>query len=498
MKQEKGLTKPQMEIKMKYKVNIGLEVHVELLTESKLFCGCSTEFGAPPNTHVCPVCLGLPGVLPVINKKAVDYTILTALALNCEISRLCRFARKNYYYPDLPKNYQISQYDEPLARNGWLEIETDGGSKKIGIERIHLEEDAGKLIHGEQMPNSDDEDKEASFVDYNRSGIPLMEIVTRPDISSPEEAYSYLTTLKKILQYLRVSDCNMEEGSLRCDVNVSVCREGEEMGTKTELKNMNSFKEIREALSVEIERQSRLLDRGEKIVQETRLWDPKRRKTVPMRSKEEAHDYRYFPEPDLLPLEIDEEWKRRLRAEIPELPKERCRRFIEEYGLPPYDAGVLTNSRDLADYFEECVKRYPHPKTVSNWIMGEFLRLLKRTDKSIDEVKVKPEDIAELLGQIEKGVISGKLAKDVFEKMFETGKGAKTIIEEEKLNQITDEASLEKVVEEAMRESPQAIEDFKKGKKKALGFLVGQVMKKTRGRANPALVNKLLKEKLGS
>lgn len=480
---------------MKYKVNIGLEVHVELLTESKLFCGCSTQFGAPPNSQVCPMCLGLPGVLPVINKRALDHTILTALALNCEISRFCRFARKNYYYPDLPKNYQISQYDEPLSKDGWLEIEVNGKTKRIGIERVHLEEDAGKLIHGEEMPNL--KDKEISFVDYNRSGIPLMEIVSRPDIGSPEEAYEYLSILKKILQYLRVSDCNMEEGSLRCDVNISIAPPGEKMGTKTELKNMNSFKEIRDALSVEIERQSRLLDNGGKISQETRLWDAKRRRTVSMRSKEEAHDYRYFPEPDLLPLETDEEWEKRLMSELPELPDERCKRFIDEYELPPYDAEVLTTSRDLADYFEECVKEYPHPKPVSNWIMGEFLRLLKKRGQSIKEIRVTPKGVAELLGQVEKGVISGKLAKEVFEKMFETGKEARTIIEEEGLGQIADEASLEKIVKQVIKENPEAIQDFKKGKKKALGFLVGQIMKKTKGRANPGMVNTLLKGKLG-
>ena len=479
---------------MKYQINIGLEVHVELLTESKLFCGCSTKFGAPPNTQVCPVCLGLPGVLPVINKKAVDYTILTALALNCKISRSCRFARKNYYYPDLPKNYQISQYDEPLAKDGWLEIEVGDTAKKIGIERVHLEEDAGKLIHGEEMVNS--EDKEVSFVDYNRSGIPLMEIVSCPDISSPEEAHCYLTTLKRTLQYLRVSDCNMEEGSLRCDVNISIAPPGGKMGTKTELKNMNSFKEIRDALSVEIERQSHLLDKGEKISQETRLWDPKRKKTVPMRSKEEAHDYRYFPEPDLLPLRIDEKWEEELKMSLPELPHQRCQRFINEYRLPPYDARVLTNSRDLADYFEECVENYPRPKVVSNWMMGEFLRLLKNRGKSIRKVKVSPRKMADLLKQIEEGIISGKIAKQVFEKMFDTGKEARRIIEEEKLGQIADEASLKKIVEEVMKESPEAIQDFKKGKKKALGFLVGQVMKKTKGRANPGMANKLLKEKL--
>ena len=481
---------------MNYEVSIGLEVHVELLTESKLFCGCSTRFGASPNSQTCPVCLGLPGVLPVINKKAVEYTLSTALALNCKASSFSRFARKNYYYPDLPKNYQISQYEEPLARQGYLEFELEGKPRKVEIERVHLEEDAGKLIHGEATENI--EEKDMSFVDYNRTGIPLMEIVTFPVISSPEEAYQYLVNLKKILKYLKVSDCNMEEGSLRCDANISLAPKGEKRGTKTELKNMNSFKEIREALALEIKRQSYLLDKGKRIIQETRLWDSKKKKTYPMRSKEWAHDYRYFPEPDLLPLEIEEKWIEELKAKLPELPQARCQRFIREYSLPPYDAGVLTDSKELADYFEECLKSFPQPKQVSNWIMGEFLRLLKEENITVEKVKVNPTQISKLLKYLKKGTISGKLAKVIFEEMFKTGREAKEIIKLQGLKQITNEKSLRKVIEEVLEQNPQAVSDFKKGKGKALGYLVGELMKKTKGKANPGLVNKLLREKLSN
>jgi len=477
---------------MNYQVSIGLEVHVELSTQSKLFCNCSTRFGAPPNSQTCPICLGLPGVLPVINKKAVEYTISTALALHCKISQYCRFARKNYYYPDLPKNYQISQYEEPLAREGYLEFEVKGRLKRVEIERIHLEEDAGKLIHGETS------EKDFSFIDYNRAGIPLMEIVSFPTISSPEEAYQYLSNLKRILRYLKVSDCNMEEGSLRCDANISIAPKGEKRGIKTELKNMNSFKEIREGLTSEIKRQSYLLNKGEKIIQETRFWDPKKKKTYSMRSKEEAHDYRYFPEPDLLPLEVDKRWREELKAKLPELPQERCQRFILEYGLPPYDAGVLTESRNLADYFEECLKSFPYSKQVSNWIMGEFLRLIKKENIVIEKVRVSPTQTGELLNYLKKGIISGKLAKLVFEEMFKTGKPAEEIIESRGLKQITDETSLEKIAEEILKENPQGVQDFKTGKEKALGYLVGQVMKKTKGKANPQLVNKLLREKISA
>ncbi|MCD6472903.1 Asp-tRNA(Asn)/Glu-tRNA(Gln) amidotransferase subunit GatB [Candidatus Aerophobetes bacterium] len=479
---------------MNYEITIGLEVHAELLTESKLFCGCSTDFGKAANTQTCPVCLGLPGVLPVINKKAVEYALLTAIALNCRINSFCRFARKNYYYPDLPKNYQISQYDEPLSNDGYLEINLKGKAKKIEIERVHLEEDAGKLIHGEETKYS--EDKEVSFVDYNRAGIPLMEIVSKPDIHSPEEAYQYLVTLKRILKYLEVSDCNMEEGSLRCDANISLAPKGEKMGTKIELKNMNSFKEVKDGLTAEVKRQSQILDKGEKITQETRLWDSKRKKTNIMRSKEEAYDYRYFPEPDLLPLNIDKEWIESLKSRLPEMPKERYQRFIREYNLPEYDAGVLTDSKELADYFEECIKIFSYPKIVSNWIMGEFLYLLNKEKKSIKEVKVAPYQTAELLDQFKKGIISGKLAKKIFEKMFKTGRGAKEIIEKEGLIQISDEQEVGKIVDKVISENLKAVDDFKKGKNKALGFLVGEIMKKTKGKANPQIVNKLLKNKI--
>lgn len=479
---------------MNYLVSIGLEVHVELSTQSKLFCGCSTKFGMPPNTQSCPVCLGLPGVLPVINKKAVEYAISTALALHSKVNQLCRFARKNYYYPDLPKNYQISQYKKPLAINGYLEFEVENKLKKVDIERIHLEEDAGKLIHGEARENLPE--KELSFIDYNRTGIPLMEIVTSPTIYSPQEAYQYLIDLKRIIKYLRVSNCNMEEGSLRCDANISLAPEGERRGTKAELKNMNSFKEIREGLGAEIKRQSYLLDKGEKVMQETRLWDAEKKRTRSMRSKEEAHDYRYFPEPDLLPLEIDKKWQKELKAKIPELPQERRQRFIIKYGLPPYDAGVLTESRDLADYFEECLKSFPYSKQVSNWIMGEFLRLVKKENVAIDKVKATPAQTGELLNYLKKGTISGKLAKLIFEEMFKTGKEAEGIIEARGLKQITDETSLEKVIEEVLRENSQGVNDFKAGKEKALGYLVGQIMKKTKGKASPRLVNRLLREKI--
>jgi len=479
---------------MNYKINIGLEVHAELSTESKLFCGCSTHFGEAPNTQTCPVCLGLPGVLPVINKKAVEYTLLTAIALDCKINSFCRFARKNYYYPDLPKNYQISQYDEPLSKDGYLEIDLQGKAKRIGIERVHLEEDAGKLIHGEETKYP--EDREVSFVDYNRAGIPLMEIVSRPDIHSPEEAYQYLVTLKRILEYLEVSDCNMEEGSLRCDANISLTLKGKSLGTKIELKNMNSFKELKDGLAAEVKRQSQVLDRGEKVIQETRLWDTKRKKTSSMRGKEEAHDYRYFPEPDLLPLNIDKEWIESLKSKLPEMPKERCQRFITEYNLPEYDAGVLTDSKELADYFEECVKNFPHPKIVSNWIMGEFLYLLNKENTSVREAKIAPHQTAELLDQLKKGVISGKLAKQIFKEMFKTGRGANEIIEKEGLVQISDEENLEKIVDKVISDNPKAVQDFKRGKDKALGFLVGETMKRTKGKANPQIVNKLLKEKI--
>lgn len=480
---------------MKYETNIGLEVHVELSTQSKMFCGCSTKFGAPPNTQTCPVCLGMPGVLPVINKKALDCAIMTALALNSRVNEDFRFARKNYYYPDLPKNYQISQYEEPLSSGGWVEIQINGQKKKIHLERIHLEEDAGKLIHAEDAAAP--EDKDWSFVDYNRAGIPLLEIVSTPEISSPEEAYEYLVTLRRILHYLDVSDCNMEEGSLRCDANISITPRAGEWGTKTELKNMNSFKELREGLKAEVERQSDLLNKGKKVIQETRFWDPKKRSTHSMRGKEEAHDYRYFPEPDLLPFHVDRDWISRIEAELPELPHERFERFTREYELPTYDAQVLIESRFLADYFEKCVKLFPQPKTVSNWLMGDFKSFLKK-EEDVKNIPVTPGGIANLLNEIEKGNLSTTMAKEVMKEMFKTGKGVKQIVEEKGMRQISDEESLYSMIDEIIEDNPQAVEDYKKGKHQAAKFLVGQLMRKTKGKANPQMANEIIEEKLKS
>ncbi len=475
-----------------YEVVIGLEVHAQLATETKIFCECSTEFGGEPNTHTCPVCLGLPGTLPVLNKKVLEYAILTGLALKCKISEYSKFDRKNYFYPDLPKAYQISQFDLPICKDGYIEIETEKGMKRIGITRIHMEEDAGKLIHEGAIDKST-----GSLVDYNRTGVPLIEIVSEPDMRSPAEAREYLIQLKQILEYLGVSDCNMEEGSLRCDANVSVRPVGQqEFGTKAELKNMNSFKAVEKALEYEVGRQIELLEKGRKVIQETRTWDDNLNKTISMRGKEEAHDYRYFPEPDLVPLEVSKDWVAEMEKELPELPRERKGRFIEEYGLPGYDAGVLTADKALADFFEEGVKAYNDPKSVSNWVMGEFLRLLKEENIGVQGVKLTGKLLGEMLRLMEKGVISSKIAKIVFEEMFKTGKAPETIIEEKGLKQISDEDQLEELVLKVINENPEPVEDFKNGKEKAIGFLVGQIMKETRGKANPQMVNKLLKEKL--
>jgi aspartyl-tRNA(Asn)/glutamyl-tRNA(Gln) amidotransferase subunit B len=477
---------------MIYEVVIGLEVHVQLSTKSKIFCGCSTKFGGEPNSQACPVCLGLPGVLPVLNKKVVEYALRTALALDCRIAPFCRFARKNYYYPDLPKNYQISQYDEPLSSGGYIEIKVKGKVKKIGITRVHLEEDAGKLIHGEELESAD-----SSFVDYNRTGVPLMEVVSEPDISTSEEAHAYLLALKSILQYIEVSDCNMEEGSLRCDANISLRPKGEkEFGTKAELKNMNSFKGVKEALDYEVARQSKVLAEGKEIVQETRLWEVKKGISISMRSKEEAQDYRYFPEPDLVPLTIGKEWVAKIKESLPELPEARERRFISQYKIPEYDAGILTSSKSLADYFEECARLYPKPKVASNWIMGELLGNLKVSNREIEDCPVTPGHLAEMLKLIDKGTISGKIAKEVFAEMFKTGKRAEEIVREKGLTQITSEEEISEVVEKIIKENPKAVEEYREGKEKALGHLVGQVMRLTRGKANPQLANKLLKERL--
>ncbi len=476
---------------MEFETVIGLEVHAQLLTRSKIFCSCSTEFGAPPNTHTCPVCLGMPGVLPVLNRKVVEYAMKMALATHCEILPRCQFARKSYFYPDLPKGYQISQYELPLAVNGWVEIETEAGPRRIGITRIHMEEDAGKLVHDENQP--------VSYVDFNRTGVPLIEIVSEPDIRSPEEAAAYLRTLRDILRYLEICDGNMEEGSFRCDANISLRPVGSrEFGVKTELKNMNSFRNVQRALEFEVRRQRTLLESGRSVIQETRLWDAGRGVTVSMRGKEEAHDYRYFPDPDLVPVEIDPDWIERVRESLPELPDAKRQRFITQYGLPAYDAQVLTSSKELADYFEAVLADFSQPKVVSNWIMSELLRELKRDERDIAECPVPPEHLAELLRLMDKSVISGKIAKSVFKEMYETGASAGTIVKEKGLEQVTDEGAIEAVVAEVLAECPEEVEAYRKGKEKLLGFFVGQVMKKTRGKANPKLVNEILRKKLKS
>lgn len=476
----------------RYEPVIGLEVHVELKTDTKIFCNSSTGFGADPNHHTCPVCLGLPGVLPVINKKVVEFAIKAGLALNCRIAPYSKFDRKNYYYPDLPKNYQVSQYDLPIAEHGYIEINLEGDTKRIGITRVHMEEDAGKLVHQGTISTTP-----YSLVDYNRTGVPLIEIVSEPDLRSPEEATAYLEKLKAIIQYTGISDCKMQEGSLRCDANVSVRPVGrEEFGTRTELKNMNSFKALQKALAYEIERQIEVLEEGGRVVQETRSWDEARGVTVSLRSKEEAHDYRYFPEPDLVPMVISSNWVEEIRSTLPELPDERKARFIEQYGLPAYDAMVLTSTREMADFYEQCVESFNNPKTVSNWLMGDFSRLMNASSMEISDVRITPVQLARMLQLLENGTISGKIAKTVFEDMFASGKDPDTIVKEKGLVQISDEGALEAVVEEVIAANPKSVEDYRGGKDKAIGFLVGQVMKATKGKANPGLVNKLLKEKL--
>ena len=468
---------------------IGLEVHAQLLTESKIFCGCSTRFGAEPNTHTCPVCLGLPGSLPVLNKKVIDYTLRMALATHCSIAPYSLSARKNYFYPDLPKGYQISQFELPLAENGWIDIQANGQVKRIGITRIHIEEDAGKLIHDEVRP--------VSYVDFNRTGVPLMEIVSEPDLRTPEEAGEYLRRLREILRYLEICDGNMEEGSFRCDANISMRLKGSSgFGTKAELKNMNSFKHVEKALEFEIRRQRAVLEDGGEIVQETRLWDAARGVTLSMRGKEEAHDYRYFPDPDLIPVEISEDWIESVRKTLPELPEAKRQRFIREYDLPEYDAQILTSSKALANYFEECVRLHPQPKTVSNWIMVELVRELKRAEKEIEQCPVPAQDLAALLDLIREGVISGKIAKTVFAEMFENGKPPQTIVRDRGLLQMTDAAQIQVVIEEVLQNNPDKIAAYKEGKTKLFGYFVGEIMKKTQGKANPKMVNEILKKKL--
>lgn len=477
---------------MEYEPVIGLEVHAQLLTKSKIFCGCSTAFGEEPNTLVCPVCTGQPGSLPVLNRKAVEYAIKLGLATNCRIAPYSLFARKNYFYPDLPKGYQISMYEYPLAVDGYIEINVNGEKKRIRIIRIHMEEDAGKLKHGETP-----ETEPYSYVDFNRTGVPLLEIVSGPDIRSPQEAGAYLRKLRSILQYLEISTGNMEEGSFRCDANVSVRPKGQkEFGTRTELKNMNSFKHVEKALEYEIKRQISILEDGEEVIQETRLWDVNQGITVSMRGKEEAHDYRYFPDPDLVPLRLDDSWIEEIRKSLPELPDKKKERFVNSYGLPEYDADILTTTKAMANYFEECVKLFPEPKTVSNWIMGDLLRELKRDEREIDNCPVTPKHLAGMLKMIKDGTISGKIAKDVFEEMYRTGDMPDKIVKEKGWVQILDAREIENVIDKVIETCSKQVEEYKKGKEKIFGFLVGEVMKQTKGKANPQLVNELLKKKL--
>ena len=474
---------------MEYEAVIGLEVHAQLLTESKIFCGCSTRFGAPPNQNTCPVCLGMPGVLPVLNRQVVEFTLRAALATGCRIAPTSVWARKNYFYPDLPKNYQISQYELPIAEQGHVDIEVEGQKRRIGITRIHMEEDAGKLVH--------DPAQGVSRVDFNRTGVPLMEIVSEPEMHTPQEAAAYLKALRDILVYLEICDGNMEEGSFRCDANISLRPPGrKELGTKTELKNMNSFRNVQKALEYEIRRQGALLDQGEKVRQETRLWDAEAGRTVSMRGKEEAHDYRYFPDPDLLPLVVEPEWIERVRTELPELPRAKRQRFQEQYGLPEYDAGVLTASRPLADYFEAVVQAGAPAKAASNWIMSDLLGKLHAQDRDIADSPVGPDRLAELLGLIQEGTISGKMGKTVFAEMFDTGKSAAQVVEEKGLKQVSDAGELEALLKDVFQRHPDEVAAYRGGKKKLLGFFVGQVMKATRGQANPKLVNQLAQKLL--
>ncbi len=480
------------ELLTKYEPVIGLEVHVQLGTKTKIFCSCPVEFGAPPNTNVCPVCLGLPGALPVLSRQAVELAIGASLALHCTVNPFSRFARKNYFYPDLPKGYQISQYDQPLAEHGRLDILLNTGKKRIGVTRVHMEDDAGKSLH-DGFKDSD----RFTYVDLNRSGTPLIEIVSEPDMRSPDEAYSYLTEIKQVLQYIGVSDCDMEKGQLRCDANVSVrLRGAEKFGTKAEVKNLNSFRYLKLALEYEIERQVELLESGGNVIQETRLYNVDLGKTISMRSKEHAHDYRYFPEPDLVPLRVSEHWLNGVRHTLPELPAARRDRFVNEYGLREYDAHVLTLTRETGDYFEAAAKVSGDGRTTANWVVGDLMGLLKAAGKTVAESPVPAHHLGELVQLINKGDLSGKLAKDVLPKMFESGEAPSVIVEREGLRQISDAGALEQIVAQVLAANPKQVEQYRGGKTAVIGFLVGQVMKASRGQANPAAANEALRKQL--
>ena len=474
---------------MIFEAVIGVEVHAQLRTNSKMFCGCGTTFGLSANSQTCPVCLGLPGSLPVINRTAVEMAVRAGLALNCMITANNRFARKNYFYPDLPKGYQISQYEDPICQHGWIEIAVGTTAKRVRIRRAHLEEDAGKNVHGTGTAGS--------RVDLNRAGTPLLEIVTEPDMSSADEVVAYLKGLRDVLMYLDVCDGNMEEGSFRCEPNLSLRPVGQKaFGTKVELKNINSFKYVKDAVEYEIKRQTKVLNEGGKIYQETRLWNIDRGETAVMRSKEEAHDYRYFPDPDLVPLQLNEDWIEGFRSSLPELPAVRARRLITEYGLPEYDAGVITTSKGMADYFETCLKQFNEPKTVSNWVMGELTRELNNSGTDITASPVSPERLVDLLVMVDKGVISLKVARDIFPDLYRSDKTPHQIVQEKGLTQVSDEGALEKMIDEVLSKNPTQVTQFREGKQQVLGFLVGQVMKVSGGKANPGKVNELLKKKL--
>ncbi len=478
-----------------YEAVIGLEIHAELKTRSKMFCSCDASFGGEPNTKTCPVCLGLPGVLPVLNRRAVELAVRLALALNCRIAERCIFHRKNYFYPDMPKNYQISQYDLPLGVGGYLDLETEEGAFRVGITRVHMEEDTGKTVHASESGRI--HGSEYSLEDFNRAGVPLLEIVTEPDIRTPEQARLFMQELKSIMEHLEVSDCKMEEGSLRCDANVSLRPRGSsELGVKTEIKNMNSFRALYRALDYEIARQREVLETGGEIVQETRHWDADANVTTPLRTKEYAYDYRYFPEPDLVPLELDRSFIEEVRSSLPELPAERRRRFREEYGLPAHDAVLLPSSKAMGDYFEAAVAAGAPPKAVSNWMMGEISAFLNARGLEVNDLKVTPQRLAELVALVEKGTVSVTMAKAVLEEMLESGRPPLEVVEERGMAQISDRGELERLVEEVLEENPKVVEDYRKGKGKALGFLVGQVMRRTGGRANPQLVNEILAARL--